>query len=97
MAGFFDSLRKFSLGSVLFRLVLAQAVGATIGYGRARKKANAGLRTYMLTCIGAALTMLISMYEYEEKVSRFLTSLTFSSVMYALRVFFSFFLKSVDR
>ena len=60
-----DGLRQFSLGSVIFRLLLAQAVGAMIGYGRAQKKANAGLRTYMLTCIGAALTMLISMYEYE--------------------------------
>lgn len=60
-----DGLRQFNLGSVIFRLLLAQAVGAMIGYGRAQKKANAGLRTYMLTCIGAALTMLISMYEYE--------------------------------
>ncbi|MBR1559393.1 MAG: MgtC/SapB family protein [Clostridia bacterium] len=65
MSGILEGLRRFSLGSVIFRLVLAQAVGAAIGYGRARKKANAGLRTYMLTCIGAALTMLISMYEHE--------------------------------
>lgn len=65
MSGILEGLRRFSLGAVIFRLVLAQAVGAAIGYGRARKKANAGLRTYMLTCIGAALTMLISMYEHE--------------------------------
>ena len=58
-------LRQFNLVSVIFRLVLAQITGAAIGYGRAKKKANAGLRTYMLTCIGAALTMLISMYENE--------------------------------
>ena len=63
MTAMFENLRQFSLGSVIFRLLLAQAAGAVIGYGRARKKANAGLRTYMLTCIGAALTMLISMYE----------------------------------
>ena len=65
MAALLDYLRQFNLASVVFRLVLAQAAGAAIGYGRARKKANAGLRTYMLTSIGAALTMLISMYEYE--------------------------------
>ena len=60
-----EYLRQFNVPSVLFRLTLAMLVGALIGYGRARKKANAGLRTYMLTSIGAALTMLISMYEYE--------------------------------
>lgn len=65
MTALVEHLRGFSLGSVIFRLLLAQIVGAAIGYGRARKKANAGLRTYMLTCIGAALTMLISMYENE--------------------------------
>lgn len=65
MSGIIEYLRQFNLPSMLFRLTLAMLVGALIGYGRARKKANAGLRTYMLTCIGAALTMLISMYEYE--------------------------------
>ena len=65
MAGAMTSLRQFSVLSVALRLMLAQAVGAVIGYGRARKKANAGLRTYMLVSIGAALTVLISIYEYE--------------------------------
>ena len=54
----------FNLVSVIVRLLLALAAGAAVGYGRARKKANAGLRTYMLTSIGAALTMLVSLYEY---------------------------------
>ena len=57
-------LRQFNLISMLVRLLLAQAVGAVVGYGRAQKQANAGLRTYMLVSIGAALTMLLSMYEY---------------------------------
>ena len=35
------------------------ACGGVIGYGRSRKKQNPGLRTYMLTSIGAALTMLV--------------------------------------
>ena len=65
MSEILEALRQFNLPSVLLRLTLAMLVGALIGYGRARKKANAGLRTYMLTSIGAALTMLISMYEYE--------------------------------
>lgn len=65
MSAIMEYLRGFNLGSVVFRLVLAQLSGCAIGYGRARKKANAGLRTYMLTSIGGALTMLISMYENE--------------------------------
>ena len=65
MAGVLNYLREFNLASVVFRLLLAQATGCAIGYGRARKKANAGLRTYMLTSVGAALTMLISLYENE--------------------------------
>ena len=58
-------LRQFSLISVCCRLLIAQAAGAIIGYGRAQKKANAGLRTYMLVSIGAALTMVLATYEHE--------------------------------
>lgn len=65
MAGAINYLRQFNAASVALRLLLAQLAGAAVGYGRAQKKANAGLRTYMLVSIGAALTMLLSMYEYE--------------------------------
>ena len=65
MTSIFEYLRQFNLASVTVRRLLALAVGAVVGYGRARKKANAGLRTYMLTSIGAALTVLIAMYENE--------------------------------
>ena len=60
-----QSLREFSFVSAVFRMVLALAAGAVVGYGRARKQRNAGLRTYMLTSVGAALTILVSMYEYQ--------------------------------
>ena len=59
------SLSEFNFGSVCFRLVLAVVSGGMIGFGRARKKQPAGLRTYIITCVGAALTALISYYEYE--------------------------------
>lgn len=58
-------LRQFNFASVVLRLVLALAAGGVIGYGRAKKNRNAGLRTYMLVSVGAALTILISMYENE--------------------------------
>lgn len=56
-------LRQFNFISVLFRLLLALAVGGVIGYGRSQKQRSAGLRTYMLTCVGAALTVVIAFYE----------------------------------
>ncbi|MBQ3665193.1 MAG: MgtC/SapB family protein [Lachnospiraceae bacterium] len=60
-----EYLREFHFGSVVFRLLLATIAGGVVGYGRTQKRQNAGIRTYTLTSIGAALTILISMYEYE--------------------------------
>ena len=57
-------LREFHFVSVLLRLILAMLFGGMIGLERGRKGRAAGLRTYMLTCIGAAMTMLLGQYEY---------------------------------
>ena len=61
----FSYLKEFNFASVVVRLTLAMISGALIGYGREKKERNAGLRTYMLISIGAALTLLISFYENE--------------------------------
>lgn len=58
-------LRDFNFITVVLRLLLAFLSGTVIGYGRARKRRSAGLRTFMLTSIGAALTVLLATYEYE--------------------------------
>ncbi len=58
-------LRDFNFVTVVLRLLLAFLSGTIIGYGRARKRRSAGLRTFMLTSIGAALTVLLATYEYE--------------------------------
>ena len=58
-------LRDFNFTSVILRLLLAFLSGTIIGYGRARKQRSAGLRTFILTSIGAALTVLLATYEYE--------------------------------
>ena len=60
-----NSLRTFSLLSVIFRLVLATATGGLIGFGRTRRKKAAGFRTFMLTTLGASLAVLLASYEYE--------------------------------
>lgn len=58
-----DYLREVNTASVLLRLTLAMFCGGMIGLERARKHRPAGFRTYMLVCMGAALTMLLSQYE----------------------------------
>ena len=57
-------LRELNIWSVMLRLVMAMAFGGLIGMERGKKRRAAGFRTYMLVCLGAALTMLLSQYEY---------------------------------
>ena len=59
-----DYLREMNLVSVLLRLLLAMLFGGLIGLERVRKRRPAGFRTYMLVCMGAALTMILSQYEF---------------------------------
>ena len=48
--------------SIVLRLTLALLLGGSIGLERGRKNRPAGFRTYMLVCMGAALTMLLGQY-----------------------------------
>ena len=57
-----DRLRDFTFGSMVLRLVLALACGGVLGYGRSQQERPAGLRTYMLVCLGAASAVMISLY-----------------------------------
>jgi len=59
-----DFIRQMNTGSILLRLALAVLFGGLIGLEREHKRRPAGFRTYMLVCLGAALTMLLSQYEY---------------------------------
>ena len=45
---------------VCLRLGLAMLCGGVIGVERGRKHRPAGFRTYILVCVGAALTMVLS-------------------------------------
>ncbi len=64
-----DFLREINTWSVLLRLLLAMFFGGMIGLERGRKRRAAGMRTYMLVCMGAALTVLLSLYEYHMLTS----------------------------
>lgn len=49
---------------MVLRLLLASALGAVIGYQRERAGKQAGLRTHMLICVGAALFAIVSAYGF---------------------------------
>lgn len=57
-----DGMRELTPLSLLLRLLLAMLFGGLIGLERGRKHRAAGFRTYMLVCLGAALTSLMSQY-----------------------------------
>ena len=59
-----DYLRDLNTASVFIRLILALILGGLIGLDRALRHRPAGPRTYALVCVGAALTRVLSQYEY---------------------------------
>jgi len=65
MLAFWDYLHQFNIVTAVIRLLLAMLSGAAIGYGRSRKGRPAGLRTYILISIGAAMSVLIPLYDFE--------------------------------
>lgn len=58
-------LREMNFVSVLLRLLLAMLCGGILGMDRMIKHRPAGFRTYIIVCIGAALTMLLSQYIFK--------------------------------
>ncbi len=61
-----EYLRGLNMESVLFRVILAIVVGGVIGLERGRKHRPAGLRTYILVCLGAALVMMTNQFVYNR-------------------------------
>lgn len=56
------ALRELTMSSIIVRLVLATLCGGVLGVERSSKNRGAGLRTYMLVCVGAALVMITNQY-----------------------------------
>ncbi len=48
--------------SAFVRLFLAMLLGGILGYGREKKHLPAGFRTYMVVCLGSALSMMVGIY-----------------------------------
>lgn len=60
---FFDPIRGFGTAALFVKLFLAVFLGGMIGLERGHKHRAAGSRTYMIVCLGATLTVLISQYD----------------------------------
>lgn len=57
--------REITYESIVIRILAAIIVGGLIGLERGMKNRPAGLRTYMLVCVGACLIMLTNQYIYQ--------------------------------
>lgn len=62
---FVNTLREFSLLTVVVRLLLALLLGGLVGLERERSRQAAGLRTHILVCTAATMTMLIGIFATE--------------------------------
>ncbi len=58
-------LREVTYLAVILRIVVAVVFGGIIGLERGMKNRPAGLRTYMLVCVGACLIMLTNQYLFQ--------------------------------
>lgn len=59
------AFREITEMSIVVRILAATIVGGLIGLERGTKNRPAGLRTYMLVCVGASLIMLTNQYIYQ--------------------------------
>ena len=62
---FIEYLHEFNMVTVALRLVLALVFGGLIGLERGRQRRAAGLRTHILVCVGAALTVMVGFFARE--------------------------------
>ncbi|MBR0206541.1 MAG: MgtC/SapB family protein [Clostridia bacterium] len=61
--------RQFSLwqyGEFFIRLLVACVCGAAIGFERSKRLKEAGIRTHIIVCCAAALTMIVSKYGFAD-------------------------------
>lgn len=58
-------IREITYEAIAFRIAVAIILGGIIGLERGLKNRPAGLRTYMLVCVGACLIMLTNQYIYQ--------------------------------
>jgi len=55
-----EYLRDLNVVSISLRIILSVLIGGILGIERGTKNRPAGLRTYILVCLGSALVMMTS-------------------------------------
>ncbi len=67
MQAWFEQMGLLELNevSVIVRLLLAMVCSGILGFERTRKRRPAGLRTYMLVCLGSTVVMMTGVYLYQ--------------------------------
>lgn len=63
--GLYFDFHELNIFTILLRLILAVVLGGVIGLERGANKHQAGFRTHILVCVGAALAMLTNQYMYD--------------------------------
>ena len=58
-------LRELTLTGIFLRILTAIILGGVIGRERGMKNRPAGLRTYILVCLGSCVVMIINQYAYQ--------------------------------
>ncbi|HBC99647.1 MAG TPA: magnesium transporter MgtC [Lachnoclostridium sp.] len=61
-----EYLEKVNLISISVRILMSMICGGLIGIERGRSNQPAGMRTYMLVCMGAAVVMMTGQYMYDH-------------------------------
>lgn len=56
------TIREITYGAIFFRLFLSIVIGGILGLERGRKSRPAGLRTYILVCLGSTVVMMTNQY-----------------------------------
>lgn len=59
------AVRELTIASLVLRVLLAVLLGGVVGLERGMKNRAAGLRTYMLVCMGACIVMATNQYIYQ--------------------------------
>ena len=57
--------RELTVTEIILRVLISVVIGGLIGLERGMKNRPAGLRTYMLVCVGACVVMLTNQYTYQ--------------------------------
>ena len=60
-----DIIRELTVSSMMLRIMLALILGGVLGFERGLKNRPAGLRTYILVCVGACIVMMTNQYVFQ--------------------------------